>query len=566
MAMLGVVDADDPRFTSWSDGYDSYFRDGGCTGWMTAHIVLMVSAWIVTMPLALVLSLARSRFHLPAQIAFHVLNGLGVFAGFVYKHATPGLYKGESHSALGWATTAATVAWTLLSAYVAYSDRKSKHRGDHTSTARYSTLGQYEGRTRTQPARWSGDSGMGSSRHESSESVNQKADEPASSDDGKEEHDEDEDNEEYSRRGILGSYRTDRGFSGHMHRLPMPRLSTLARGIQVVLEKLLLLLGFAALCTGFVVYGGLARSWEVLSIAAHFVKGGIFFWYGLLTLGRWMGAFCEFGWAWNIRPKQPLVASWKTRVPSAEFVESFVIFLYGASNVFLEHLNNAGGIWSTQDFEHVSITFLFFGGGLLGMLIDSTWIREMLSTSVVMQKNRDLRPTDASRFDSTTAPADVADQLWQEPNTYRLPLNPMPGLVIMILGIVMSAHKQKTSAATMLHSQWGILFFTFAIARAGTYLLLYLKPPTSHYPARPPTELVAAFCLASGGLLFMVSAHDTVWAVESNGLDAMIVFTVTMGFTGIILAWQLFCFAVKGWAVRYETRAAGDSPPRRLLA
>jgi hypothetical protein len=52
-------------------------------------------------------------------------------------------------------------------------------------------------------------------------------------------------------------------------------------------------------------------------------------------------------------------------MPSAEFTESFVIWLYGASNVFLEHLGAWGGQWDPQDFEHVSISIMFFGGGLV---------------------------------------------------------------------------------------------------------------------------------------------------------------------------------------------------------
>jgi hypothetical protein len=107
----------------------------------------------------------------------------------------------------------------------------------------------------------------------------------------------------------------------------------------------------------------------VFSTLAHFIKGGIFFWYGLLTLGRWMGAFTEYGWAWNVKPPQEVVGRWKSRVPSAEFTESFVICLYGASNVFLEHLAAWGGAWSAQDLEHVSITIMFFGGGLVSVVL-----------------------------------------------------------------------------------------------------------------------------------------------------------------------------------------------------
>ena len=127
----------------------------------------------------------------------------------------------------------------------------------------------------------------------------------------------------------------------------------------------------------------------VFSGLAHFIKGGVFLWYGILTLGRWAGCFADIGWvsrlvyrlrtslillqAWNIKPS-------KTNKPSAEFVESFLIFFYGSTNVFLEHLAAWGNAWSAQDLEHISITIMFFGGGLCGMLIESGRIRDLLNT------------------------------------------------------------------------------------------------------------------------------------------------------------------------------------------
>lgn len=95
------------------------------------------------------------------------------------------------------------------------------------------------------------------------------------------------------------------------------------------------------------------------------------------------------------------------------------------------------------------------------------------------------------------------------------------------------------------------------MARAATYITLYIKPPTSHFAGRPPSELVAAFCLMAGGIMFMISAHDVVTGIEMNGLDAMAVFTVTMGLTGLIMAWEVLLYAIKGWAVRKERAAAG---------
>jgi hypothetical protein len=93
---------------------------------------------------------------------------------------------------------------------------------------------------------------------------------------------------------------------------------------------------------------------------AHWVKGGVFFWLGIFTLGRWTGSFNELGWAWNVRPRKS--QKW---CPSAEFVESFLIFFYGATNIFMEHLGGWGGAWTAQDMEHLSITVLFLGGGLV---------------------------------------------------------------------------------------------------------------------------------------------------------------------------------------------------------
>ena len=559
-----------PGAGSIDDAPMNYFRYGHHGGWMYAHVVLMILAWAFVMPVSLMLSVARSRFHLPAQVLFHIFNGLGVFTSFVYNHSTPDLYKHNSHHPIGWIVTSFTIAWTIMSFFVAYSEYKSTRQasGGRPITihamARHNIFHRYRDQTSSRSSRDSGQgternsASLSSSRQNSQDSVYHKPEEPESP-----MHDvafgNDDDDADSEKNGLLGNNRVDRFISRHVRRFSTPRASKIVRFSQITLEKLLLLLGFLAGTTGFVVWGGVFRDRAVFSGAAHFVKGGIFFWYGLLTLGRWMGAFAEFGWAWNIRPKHPLVSRWKSRIPSAEFVESFVIWLYGASNVFLEHLNSWGKAWSPQDFEHVSITILFFGGGLLGMMVESSWARELMNTTVVLQKSAQDEVAGPSRFHASGAAEAPGDdqQLWEQPKTYQTSLNPLPGLVIMLLGIMMSAHHQESMVSTMMHSQWGTLFVGFAMARAATYIILYIKPPTSHFPARPPSELVAAFCLTAGGLMFMFSARDTVQAIEGNGLDAMTIFTLTMGLSAAILAWAVVVFALKGWAVRKEYAYAG---------
>jgi hypothetical protein len=55
-------------------------------------------------------------------------------------------------------------------------------------------------------------------------------------------------------------------------------------------------------------------------------EGGIFWCYGLATFARFLGAFANMGWAWNRIPNE------SSNHPSAEFVESAVVFTYGITN------------------------------------------------------------------------------------------------------------------------------------------------------------------------------------------------------------------------------------------
>lgn len=275
-----------------------------------------------------------------------------------------------------------------------------------------------------------------------------------------------------------------------------------------------------------------------------------------------MGCFADLGWAWNVKPTRSEVGQWKAAVPSAEFVESLVIFLYGSSNVFLEHLAAWGGAWTAQDLEHVSISVMFFGGGLVspihikfslheglittqcGMLVESKFIRRCLNAVVDnMPARTDVHPSDAL-------------ELRTPPKQYGTSLNPMPALIILLLGVMMSSHHQDSMVSTMVHKQWGTMLVGFAVARFFTYLVHYITPPTSVYPSRPPTELVSAFCLISGGLIFMASTRDVVHYMESADLMAMFVFTVTMGLTAFIMSYEVIVLSLKGWATRKELQAA----------
>lgn len=93
----------------------------------------------------------------------------------------------------------------------------------------------------------------------------------------------------------------------------------------------------------------------------------------------------------------------------------------------------------------------------------------------------------------------------EPPTIYEFSLNPIPALVILLVGIMMSSHQQETMISSMIHKQWGNLLTGAAFSRGLTYVLLFLRTPKSSLPSRPPTEILAAFGLISGGIIFMAS-------------------------------------------------------------
>src|ERR1700712_5614451 len=107
------------------------------------------------------------------------------------------------------------------------------------------------------------------------------------------------------------------------------------------------------------------------------------------------------------------------------------------------------------------------------MLVESKKVRELLN--IVKQE----APSHGQ------ARADEQQQV--VPKSYGFSMNPLPGLVTLLVGIMMSSHHQDSMVSTIIHRQWGTLLVAAAFARAATYIIFYISPPTSTLPGRPPT-------------------------------------------------------------------------------
>lgn len=167
-----------------------------------------------------------------------------------------------------------------------------------------------------------------------------------------------------------------------------------------------------------------------------------------------------------------------------------------------------------------------------GMLLESRRVRELLKTTFLTLP---VKHTPSTSLNG-----------WITPKTYSFSMNPFPALIILLLGFLMGAHHQDSTISTMIHKQWGTLLVGFSVARAFTYVITYISPPSSFLPSRPPTEVISSFCLIAGGIIFMASNKDTVHEMEGYGLDGMFTCTLTMGLTGVLMAWTIVLFGFRG--------------------
>ena len=156
-----------------------------------------------------------------------------------------------------------------------------------------------------------------------------------------------------------------------------------------------------------------------------------------------------------------------------------------------------------------------------------------------------------------------------EPPSYAFGFNPLPALTIAVTGLSMAAHHQDYIFQVEIHSLWGILLAGGSAFRFLTYFFLWLRPPVeSDLPSRPPTEVLAAFGCAAGGIVFMQSGEEISYAAMRAGYDDVMAFlNVAVALTSSVFCWVLVVMAVKGWAVmrlEQELRKLAESDELRV--
>lgn len=202
------------------------------------------------------LSVAHSRFTIPAQFVFLIVNGVALFFGLVYNASTPDLYLNNAHHKIGWIASSVVVAQFVIGIIYAYSGRRTKNVTSQYQRATFfpvSTENMMEHQQLYTPVaeyRWSGDSGQGTSC-------------PTSPD---EEHHhnltkpEEEDDVEVPTslsRGWLRSAFLDGFFASRVPGLVSNKVLRGLRLVYNIIDRIILPFGFIALTSGAVTYGGI---------------------------------------------------------------------------------------------------------------------------------------------------------------------------------------------------------------------------------------------------------------------------------------------------------------------
>lgn len=378
---------------------DTYFTLSEHAGIMYAHIITMTIAWTFILPIGtspmasqrclimrnaalltfagVMLALARSRHRLFAQCLFFTLNALGVALAISYNKLTPNLYPNNAHHKIGWIITLVStveISISFLSLVVPIFTGRTKVRQDEPGHPLMSVTLQNLGPVESSLDRSSSSHSSGYGSETEAGSLQGDGDDKSDKS-----YIDMDDEVEGTLLPLLHSYPR---LSSQVTRLVPFTFWKYHIAVLRIFNYMILPFGSVAIATGIVTYGrlfvrlsmyftlhkdSLTHSQEghnMFGGLAHWIKGGVFVWLGLFTLGRWCGSFAKLGWAWNIRPSPE--EAWR---PSAEFIESALICFYGCTNIFLEHISAWGGRWTGRDLEHVAITVLFIGGGAVSQQI-----------------------------------------------------------------------------------------------------------------------------------------------------------------------------------------------------
>lgn len=212
------------------------------------------------------LSLARYRYALVVQVSFLGVHSLGLLLGAIYTGKTPDLYENNAHNKIGWIVTWIVLAQTVNGVIKAYEASTIAAKVDTSEHVPFLPISQeviaqhqlVQGMCAPEYSRYSRDSGQGTEP----ESPRDESCFPPQEDEIKDRiHYHDlrhmEVEADFDEKQAVPRFPIISRFMPRFPALMPKRAIHLMNTVYDVVNGLILLLGFVAIASGIVVYGGI---------------------------------------------------------------------------------------------------------------------------------------------------------------------------------------------------------------------------------------------------------------------------------------------------------------------
>lgn len=218
---------------------------------------------------------------------------------------------------------------------------------------------------------------------------------------------------------------------------------------------------------------------------AHYIMGSAFAAYSIILLIMLKVAV---GWLASIGKSQ-------------EYIDSWVILLWGIVNTFTEH---QGGPWTHKDLQHTLMGVVWWAGGAAGI-----WLSRKGRRSVI------------------------------------------PSLIILLTGWAMSGHAQPIELSTRVHALFGYTLMAAGVCRIIEVCFLLHDRPTGDgepeegawYPTHAFQYLYVTansppFLLVASGILFMSATNEEMRWAHSKGVDYVTWSLIDFSVAFVIFFWS----------------------------
>lgn len=204
-------------------------------------------------------SISRSRYTLPVQLLFLATNALGVVLITIYNASSPDLYPNNAHHKIGWILTwvmAAQFIVGIISAYSRLGDKGQKEGGANYPLISVEAMAEHQrihSRRFSEAYRFSNDSGQGTEPN--SESLRSSSVSSQDSDQLPDARQDNEEDEREEKTGLVSGNALDRFLARRVPGFVSSRVLRVCRFLYNLVDRVIFLLGFLGLATGFITYG-----------------------------------------------------------------------------------------------------------------------------------------------------------------------------------------------------------------------------------------------------------------------------------------------------------------------